>query len=82
MEKTQKNIDEAPESVLQRAADFGITFNLEKCQFDVSEIDFYAHRFTQDGLKQSRVKIRAVQETRAPELGMTSYRNSFLDIHP
>lgn len=72
--------DEALESVLQRAADFGITFNSEKCQFGVSEIDFYGHRFTQNGIKPSLEKIRAVKETNAPEskgavrsfLGMTS----------
>ena len=35
--------DEALKSVLQRAADFDITFNAVKCQFGVSEIDFYGH---------------------------------------
>ena len=59
--------DEALKSVLQRAADFDITFNAEKCQFGVSEIDFYGHRFTNDGLKLSQEKIRAVQETKAPK---------------
>ena len=33
--------DEALKTVLQRVADFGIIFNAAKCQFDVSEIDFY-----------------------------------------
>ena len=28
-------------AVLQKAEDFGITFNREKCEFGVDEIDFY-----------------------------------------
>ena len=78
--------DQALEIVLQRAADFGITFNLEKCQFGVNEIEFYGHRFTQEGLKPSPAKVRAVQESKAPEsknavrsfLGMTSYLPKFI----
>ena len=59
--------DQALETMLQRAADFGITFNLEKCQFGVNEIEFYGHRFTQEGLKPSPAKVRAVQESKVPE---------------
>ena len=78
--------DQALETMLQRAADFGITFNLEKCQFGVNEIEFYGHRFTQEGLKPSPAKVRAVQESKAPEskdairsfLGMTSYLSKFI----
>ena len=78
--------DQALETMLQRAADFLITFNLEKCQFGVNEIEFYGHRFTQEGLKPSPAKVRAVQESKAPEskdavrsfLGMTSYLSKFI----
>ena len=37
--------------VLQKAVNFGITFNREKCEFGVDEIDFY--RFTKKRSKQS-----------------------------
>ena len=38
-----RNMDEPNktlEAVFQKAKDFGITFNLEKCQFGVEELDF------------------------------------------
>ena len=37
------------ETVLQRASDFGITFNKEKCLFGVQELEFYGYRFTKRG---------------------------------
>ena len=37
------------EKVLQRAADFGITFNRAKCQFAYKELEFYWYRFTDEG---------------------------------
>ena len=74
------------ESVLQKAQDFGITFNREKCKFGVDELDFYGYRFTKDGLKPSTDKVKAVKESRRPEtkeavrsfLGMTGYLSKFV----
>ena len=56
------------ETVLQRASDFGITFNPEKCQFGVEEIDFYGHRFAKNELKPNPDKIRAAKEASPPEV--------------
>ena len=74
------------EAVLQRAMDFGITFNPDKCQFGVEEIEFYGHKFTKDGLKPNPDKIRAVKESSPPKskeavrsfLGMTGYLSKFI----
>ena len=38
-------------AVLQRSEDFGITFNREKCEFGVDEIDFYGYRFMKEGVE-------------------------------
>ena len=73
------------EAVLQRAQDFGITFNREKCKFGVDELDFYGYRFTKDGLKPSTDEVKAVKESRCPEtkeairsfLGMIRYLSKF-----
>ena len=54
-------------AVLQRAEDFGITFNIEKCEFGVDEIDFYRYRFTKDGLKPTIEKVKAVRDSKRPE---------------
>ena len=66
------------ESVLQRASDFGITFNPDKCLFGVSEIEFYGHQFTKDGLKPSPEKVEAVKEASPPE----SKEAVRIEVHP
>ena len=40
--KTKEEHDKIMEKVLQRAADYGITFSPEKCQFGTKELDFYS----------------------------------------
>ena len=75
------------QAVLQRAVDFGITFNREKCEFGVDEIDFYGYRFTKDGLKPTTEKVKAVKDSKRPEtkeavksfLGMVGYLSKFID---
>jgi hypothetical protein len=37
-------------AVLERARDFGITFNKTKCQFGVQDIEFFGYRFTSEEL--------------------------------
>ena len=37
--------------VLKRTEAYGIKFNLDKCQFDVQELEFYGYCFTKEGLK-------------------------------
>ena len=74
-------------AVLQRAEDFGITFNREKCEFGVDEIDFYGYRFTKHGLKPTAEKVNAVRNSKRPEtkeavksfLGMVGYLSKFID---
>ena len=84
-----RNIEEhnkTLEQVLQRAADFGITFNVAKCQFGVDELEFYGYKFTKDGLKPTPEKVRAVKESEPPEskeavrsfLGMIGYLAKFI----
>lgn len=53
------------ETILQHAKDFGTTFNKEKCQFGVPELEFYSYRFTNDGLKPTQEKVRMVKECSA-----------------
>ena len=72
--------------VLQRAKDFGITLNKEKCQFGVRELEFYGYRFTNEGLKPTIEKVKAVKDCKAPEsqeevrsfLGMIGYLSKFI----
>ena len=74
------------ETVLQRAKDFGITFNREKCLFGVSELEFYGYKFSSEGLKPTEDKVKAVKDCKPPEsrdavksfLGMIGYLSKFI----
>lgn len=75
------------QAVLQRAEDFGITFNRDKCEFGVEEIEFFGYKFTKDGLKPTLGKVKAVKDSKRPEtkeavrsfLGMVGYLSKFID---
>ena len=77
---------EVLETVLKQVRDHRITFNREKCQFGVEQIEFFGHVFTKDGLKPSPDKVRAVKECGVPEnkeaarrfLGMAGYLDNFI----
>ena len=66
------------EAVLQRARDFGITLNKEKCLFGVRELEFYGYRFTNEGLKPTQEKVIAVKEYKPP--GSRDEVKSFLGM--
>ena len=74
------------EAVLQRAKDFGITFNKEKYLFGVSELEFYGYRFSSEGLKPTEDKVKAVKDCKPPQsrdevksfLGMIGYLSKFI----
>ena len=84
--RDRKHHDETLEKVLQRAKDFGITFSKDKCQFGVKNIEFYGYKFTEDGLKPTTDKVRAIKECGTPTsktavrsfLGMTGYLSKFI----
>ena len=72
--------------VLSRLQSFGLTINREKCEFGKYEIEFYGHRFTQNGLKPSREKVKALKECGEPTtkegvrsfLQMVGYMSRFI----
>ena len=83
---TLANHNKTLENVLQRAKNFGITFNKDKCEIGVRELEFYGYRFTIEGLKPTQEKVRAVNECKPPGsrdenrsfLGMTGYLSKFI----
>ena len=74
------------EMVLQRAEDYGVTLNQEKCEFGQEHLDFYGFKFSREGLKPTPDKVRAIKECTAPQskaevrsfLGMTGYLSKFI----
>ena len=74
-------------TVLKRARNHEITFNREKCQFGMEQIEFFGHVFSKDGLKPSPDKVRAVKECGMPEnkeavrsfMGLAGYLDNFIE---
>ena len=72
--------------VLSRLQSFGLTINKEKCEFGKQEIEFYGHRFKENGLKPSWEKIKAQKECGEPTtkegvrsfLQMVGYMSRFI----
>ncbi|WP_375672977.1 RNase H-like domain-containing protein, partial [Bartonella sp. CL45QHWL] len=84
--KDQDEHDHVLEQVLQRADDYGVTFNWEKAEIGKASIDFYGNKFTDEGLKPSADKVKAIQDSKPPEsksavrsfLGMVGYLSKFI----
>ncbi|CAB3989553.1 Hypothetical predicted protein [Paramuricea clavata] len=52
--------------VLTLLQDHGLTLRLEKCEFGKEEVNFYGARFTGEGIKPSKAKVKALQECGEP----------------
>ena len=57
----QKSHDLSLNKVLQRLNDNGLTINLLKCKFSVSEIEFFGFKFSEHGLSADPKKVEAVK---------------------
>ncbi|CAB4014594.1 Hypothetical predicted protein [Paramuricea clavata] len=72
--------------VLTRLQDHGLTLRLEKCEFGKEEAEFYGVRFTGEGIKPSKAKVKALQECGEPSskegvrsfLQMVGYMSRFI----
>ena len=72
--------------VLTRLQDHGLTLRLEKCEFGKEEVEFYGVRFTREGIKPSKAKVKALQECGEPSskegvrsfLQMVGYMSRFI----
>lgn len=86
--RNEEEHDKTLEQVLQRASDYGITFNKEKCILNTETLEFYGYRFTTEGLKPTEEKVKAVKESKRPEsktevrsfLGMIGYLSKFIPM--
>jgi hypothetical protein len=53
--------------VFQRLRENKLYAKLEKCEFGVTEVDFFGHRITQEGLKMDDHKVKAILEWELPK---------------
>lgn len=83
--KTRSEHDHNLKQVLDKARNAGLRFNPEKCKFGLTEVKFYGHIISADGLKADPNKVSAVLDMKTPEnrpelktfLGMITYLTKF-----
>ena len=69
------------EQLLQRATEYNITFNPEKCKFGLTEVEYVGHVIDQTGLSFAKAKTDKVEDFKIPSsikemksfLGLASY---------
>lgn len=74
--------------VLQRCRDRGLRLNGEKCKFGLTEVKYFGHILSQDGVKSDPAKIDAIKEIPTPDskeklgtfLGMVNYLSKFIPL--
>jgi hypothetical protein len=72
--------------VFQRLRENKLYAKFEKCEFEVSEVDFLGHRITQEGLKMDDHKVKAILDWEPPKSvpalrsfsGLASYNGKFI----
>ena len=83
--RSNKEHDEALESLLQRFRECGLTFNPKKCKFRIPELEFFGLTFSGEGVKPSPTKVQALKQMSPPKnvaevrslLGMAQYSAQF-----
>ena len=83
---SQEEHDRELKKILTRLKEYNVSLNREKCEFSKSEIEFYGHVFSADGIKPDPKKITAILEMDPPQnasevkslLGMAQYVSRFI----
>ena len=84
--RTQQEHDENLRGVLERLKQLDFRLNKDKCSFSKSEVKFYGHIFSQNGVKAEPDKIKAITEMSKPVnvsevkslLGMAQYMSRYI----
>ncbi|MCG8430742.1 MAG: RNA-directed DNA polymerase, partial [Candidatus Omnitrophica bacterium] len=84
--KDRKEHDRNLRAVLKRLKEHGVTLNLPKCHFYQSQVKFYGHIFSAEGIKPDPKKIQSIVDAPAPLdvsgvkslLGMAQYLARFI----
>lgn len=84
--ETVEQHNERLEAVLSRLQERGLTLNYEKCQFNMTHIEFMGVVLSKHGLETSQSKVEAVLEAREPKnmsevksfLGLVNFSARFI----
>lgn len=83
--KTKEEHDTNLRAMLQRSRERGVKLNPEKSTICATEVSYFGHRITKDGIKPDPAKIAAVKDMEPPKdkgeletiLGMINYLSKF-----
>ena len=83
--KSKQEHDQNLIAFLQRSREKNIRINREKCVFFTTQVSYFGHTFTLEGLKPDRVKLAAITQMKPPSnkaelatiLGMVNYLSRF-----
>ena len=64
---TRQEHDERLNKVLQRIKEAGLKLNEGKCEFARSELEYFGHIISKDGVKPTQERVRALREMDPPE---------------
>ena len=84
--KTTAEHDQRLDIVLRRLSDRGLTLNIDKCQFNMTHIEFMGHVLSKHGIGMAKSKVEAIKEARQPEtmsevrsfLGLVNFSSRFI----
>ena len=83
---TRQEHDERLNKVLQRIKEAGLKLNEGKCEFARSELEYFGHIISKDGVKPTQERVRALREMDPPEdvtelrrkIGMFNFLGKYL----
>jgi hypothetical protein len=84
---TKEEHDDRLIKVMKRAEENGFKFNVNKCKFGVTSINYLGHIFSDEGVQIDPSKVKAINEMPTPNnrkelerfLGMTNYLSKFIE---
>ena len=73
-------------ALMQRARDMGLVFNPDKCAISLSQVSFFGHVYSANGISPDPAKVDAIQNIERPKtvaelqsfLGMCTYLSPFI----
>ena len=83
--RTKEEHDASLRAMLERTREKGIKLNKDKCIIGVTEVNYFGHTLTQEGIRPDPNKVKAIREMVSPQskaeletiLGMVTYLSKF-----
>ena len=84
--KTRKEHDDRLDRVFRRIQDSGLKLNRDKCEFRKTEIEYFGHMITSEGIRPSSSRVDAIRQMETPTnltelrrfIGMVNYLGRFI----